>query len=230
MTKSEAMASGAARPCELCERPTMRPDKRCEPCWMMECAIHARPALARQILARLDPPAKPRARAVKEVCPDGWSAGAWEHLQAAKRSKTYDALAPQKLAQAAMRACDKTEEIVPNATFRARIRYSADPDHQKAAAAAAVAWGKLGASQIHYQSAEEHASELRDISVRTTTIHLQGVALESDLGTYRRKGIQRELVHARGLARDLLKHGEREEAKDLARLIRSAENTHWPRK
>ena len=191
------------------------------------------------------PAAKPksRKRATTNDRPAGWSEGAWAYQQAAERANTYASAHPEKIHAAAMRACEKNEEIRDPINFSATLYHPDAPlrsvwgllydskhktrdrdARESAVSVASVALGKLGAHTFHLESAEEAAAYTRTLEYRDQRAEMRRLFAAEGPATTPLYHIARDRVDtARKLARQLLAHGQRAKAVDLAREIRAAE-------
>lgn len=163
-------------------------------------------------------PKKPRAKKDAEQAAH-WSDGARAFSRAVRRTKTYDALHPDKLSRAVARELDKSDPVVPPQGFRAKFFFTCPDAHKKAAELLALG---VPASAIQYETAEEVAKQARREKIAHYHRDPSYLAPRPDQLCYASSPAVWTKRHADALelARECLAAGERWETRDVLGMVR----------
>lgn len=160
-----------------------------------------------------------------------------ERLAAIKRAKTYAALAPDKLNKAAMRACDRKEELLEPQAFSALLyhtprehpAYSAGMKRETtkttpAEAQLALAKANAPTQSIHVETADEYALYVMRREADEADANMRRIVLdtEDDRAPSRTRAVT-DIYYARTAAYRLLQSGLLHETRALLERIRPAE-------
>lgn len=173
--------------------------------------------------------AKPKPKAKKgEEIPPGWGEAAWEFHLAAKRAKTYAALDVPNLDRSAQGICARRQTMTVPINPRFWFPYAGkdlDRTAKQNAASTELVKARVPGETIIWQTKEAHEYEERQDRLRGARIGLDGInrLLDEDFRVAHPDPYLSTIERARETARDLLEHGERDDARELARGIRQAE-------